>query len=182
MAKSRRKASTKRELNDLESFLAHYDEDDRGNSYTASTYPACEFFSCNTAVTSVRICDILTWCWLWRIVWYWLLLANSCTQGGTTRVEKDVAFWAISILLPSWLGRCYYSAGCMWILVPRPIILSQSGNETKVNIHVGFSHWGGSAYCSRSDLVCRSACLQYCCWIVASAYLACVTAGTQILV
>ena len=34
------------------------DWNDTGNSYTASTYQVCEFFSCNTAVISVRIC---TW-------------------------------------------------------------------------------------------------------------------------
>jgi len=49
-----------------------------------------------------------------------------------------------------WLGRRYYSADCIWILVPRLIIHSQSGNDTNVNIHVGFSRWGVTVYCSRS--------------------------------
>ena len=68
----------------------------------------------------------------------------------------------------------------MWILVLRPIIHFQSGNEPKVNIHVGFSHWRVTVYCSRS--VYGSACSQYCHWIVASAYLACVSAGTHICI
>ena len=59
----------------------------------------------------------------------------------------------------------------IWILIPRPIICSQSGNDTNVNVDVGFSHWGVTVYCSKS--VYGGACLQYCRWIVASAYLLC---------
>ena len=105
---------------------------------------------------------------------HWLLLANSRTQGacGTTRFEKDATSWAISMLPPSltWamLLFCWLY---WWILVPRPIIRSQSWNDTNVNLHVGFSLWGETVYCSRS--VYRRACLQYYRWIVASAYLPC---------
>ena len=31
-----------------------------------------------------------------------------------------------------------------------PIIRSQSGNDTNVNVHVGFSRWGVTVYCSKS--------------------------------
>ena len=41
-------------------------------------------------------------------------------------------------------------------------------------------HSGVTVYCSRS--VYGSACLQYCCWIVASTYLACINAGTHICI
>jgi len=54
----------------------------------------------------------------------------------------------------------------IWILIPRLIICFQSGNDTNVNIHVGFSRWGVTVHCSRS--VYGRTYLQYCHWIVAS--------------
>ena len=81
----------------------------RYRKYTASNLPRMRVFSCNTAVISVRICA-----WSWFVIRdlmltseessygiHWLLLANSRTQGGATRFEKDAASWAISMLLPS---------------------------------------------------------------------------------
>ena len=66
-------------------------------------------FSCKSAVILVLICT-----WLWFVIRdpmlsseensygiHWLLLANSRTQGGATRFEKDAASWAISMLLPT---------------------------------------------------------------------------------
>ena len=77
--------------------------------YTASNLPRMRVFSCNSAVILVRICA-----WLCFVIHdlmltseessysiHWLLLANSRTQGGATRFEKDAASRAISMLLPS---------------------------------------------------------------------------------
>ena len=81
----------------------------RYRKYTASNLPRMRVFSCNTAVISVRICA-----WSWFVIRdlmltseessygiHWLLLANSHTQGGATRFEKDAASRAISMLLPT---------------------------------------------------------------------------------
>ena len=55
----------------------------------------------------------------------------------------------VIILLTLWI----------WILIPRLIIHSLSGNNTNVNVHVGFSRWGVTVYCSKS--VYGSACLHW---------------------
>ena len=79
----------------------------RYRKYTASNLLRMRVFSCNTAVISVWICA-----WSCFVIHdpmltseessysiHWLLLANSRTQGGTTRFEKDAASRAISMLL-----------------------------------------------------------------------------------
>ena len=83
----------------------------RYRKYTASNLPRMRVFSCNTAFLSVWICA-----WSWFVIRdlmltseessygiHWLLLANSHTQGGATRFEKDATSWAtcISMLLPT---------------------------------------------------------------------------------
>jgi len=111
-----------------ESCTHHFGEH---RKYTASTYQVCEC----VIQLSYQICA-----WLCSIIHDPMLTSDE--RMALIIASKHVASWAISVLLLKliWAMQLF-----CWLYMdsrPRPIIPSQSGNNTNINVHVGFSHWG----------------------------------------